>query len=258
MNQIPSQGSTLQNKIVIVTGAGSGIGRASCIALADAGATVVAAGRTTSSLDATAELVSQRGGAALAYRVDVTSSSDVAAMIDFVEAEYHGIDAYFSNAGISPDGTTSSTTETDWDTCLATNLTSLFLAAKHAVPALERRGGGTILATVGTLGLRPTQNKAAYSAAKAGAISLIKSIALDFGHLDIRANAVCPGLVRTPLTSHMTGEEIAEYQRQYQPLPGTIEAEDIAAMVAFLVGSSARFITGQCFVVDGGQQAGLY
>ncbi len=255
--QAPLAVASLAGQVAVVTGAGSGIGRASATALAAAGASVILAGRTRSNLDTAVAEITEAGGQAIAQCCDVTDPADVAALVHKAQEAFGGLDIFLGNAGISPDGAVEDTSIEGWSECISTNLTSVFLSAKYALPALLEQGGGSFLVIAGTLGLRPSRQKAAYAASKAGAISLVKSIAIDYGDRNIRSNAICPGLVATPLTSHLTASELAAYYERHQPLIGTIQATDIASAVVFLASDQGRFITGQTIVIDAGQQAGL-
>jgi NAD(P)-dependent dehydrogenase (short-subunit alcohol dehydrogenase family) len=248
----------LDGKVVIVTGAGSGIGAASAMAFARARASVVVAGRTLSKVEAVAETIADSGGTALAVRADVTQSDDVQAMIAAAVDQYGRLDVLFNNAGISPSGGVTDISEDEWDICLDVNLKAVFLGAKYALPHLKA-DGGVILTTAGTFGLRPAKNKAAYSAAKAGAINLTKSIALDYARDKIRANVIAPGVVETPLLGGVeTDPGFQQFLDQYQPLPGLTQPEEVAALAVYLASDTARMITGQVFVIDAGQQTGLY
>ena len=164
----------------------------------------------------------------------------------------------FNNAGISPEGSVTDITEADWDECLDINLKSVFLCAKIVIPVMTTAGGGCILNTAGTFGIRAAKNKAAYSVAKAGVINLTRSIALDYARDCIRCNVICPGYVDTPLNQGFPPAERDAFLAQYQPLPGLISAADVAEMAVYLASDAARMITGQVFVIDGGQQAGLF
>lgn len=247
----------IAGKVCIVTGGGSGIGRASALAFAAEGAKVVVANRTGSKAEAVAAEIRAAGGEALALQVDVSVGMEVQEMIGVTVATYGGLDILFSNAGISPNGSVTAISEEEWDTCLAIDLKSVFLGAKYAIPAMQKRGGGVILNTAGTLGIRPTRDKAAYGAAKAGVINLSKAIALDYGPDNIRCNVICPGYVDTPLTAHIDAAARDAFLARSQALHGLIRAEEVAALAVYLASDAARMITGQAFVIDGGQQAGM-
>jgi 3-oxoacyl-[acyl-carrier protein] reductase len=245
--------------VVIVTGAGSGIGAASAEAFAAAGASVVVAGRTLSKVETVAETIASSGGTAIAVRADVTQSDDVQAMITTAIDTFGRLDVLFNNAGISPSGGVTDISEDEWDICLDVNLKAVFLGAKYAIPHLKVAGGGVILTTAGTFGLRPAKNKAAYSTAKAGAINLTKSIALDHARDKIRANVIAPGVVETPLLGGAEADPgFQQFLDQYQPLPGLTQPEEVAQLAVYLASDAARMITGQVFVIDAGQQTGLY
>ncbi|MCX6017668.1 MAG: SDR family NAD(P)-dependent oxidoreductase [Chloroflexi bacterium] len=245
----------MKDKVVFVTGGGSGIGRACAIALAAQGAHVAVVGRTLVKCDA---VVNEIGAGALAVQADIASSADVQRAIAQTVAHFGGLDVLVNSAGISPSGRITEISEAEWDECLAIDLTSNFLTARHAIPHMMQRGGGVIINVAGTFGMRAASGKAAYSTAKAGVINLTRAIALDYARDGIRCNVVCPGFVDTPLTEGFEGPGRAEFLERYQPLRGMTQAEDIATMVAWLASDTARMITGQLFAVDAGQQAGLF
>lgn len=248
---------TLAGRVAIITGGGSGIGAASCHAFARAGAQVVSAGRTASSVQRVAAEIEAQGETALALAVDVSQEDSLQEMIATTVARFGRIDVLFNNAGISPSGRITELDEGDWDECLNINLKSVFLGAKHVIPHMHE-SGGVILNTAGTFGLLPAGNKAAYSTAKAGVINLTRSIALDYAQENVRCNAICPGFVDTPLTAGLAEKERDSFLSRNQPLPGIIQPDDVAQMAVWLSSPAARMITGQVFVIDGGQQAGLF
>lgn len=248
----------LRGKVALVTGGGSGIGAASCDAFAREGARVAVANRTLAKAEAVARRIEQDGGRAIAIGGDVALSADVQRMVDRTAAELGAPDIIFNNAGISPAGRVTDISEAEWDECLNIDLKSAFLTARCAIPLMIEAGGGVILNTAGTFGLRAAKNKAAYSVAKAGLINLTRSIALDYARDNIRCNVICPGYVDTPLNAGFPAAARDAFLEQYQPLPGLIGAVDVAEMAVYLASDAARMITGQVFVLDGGQQAGLY
>ena len=246
------------NKVVIVTGGGSGIGEASCKAFALEGAAVVVANRTLTKAEAVAASITAANGTAFALQVDVASSADVQRMVAATIDRFGQIDVLFNNAGISPSGSITEISEDDWDFCMKIDLNSVFLAAKYTIPQMQRQGGGVILNTAGTFGIRAARGKAAYSTAKAGVINLTRAIALDYARDGIRCNAICPGFVETPLTEGMTTEARGRFLDKHQPLQGIIQADEVASMAVYLASDAAKMITGQIFAIDGGQQAGLF
>ena len=248
----------LRDRVALVTGGGSGIGAASCLAFAREGALVAVANRTPAKASAVARQIEAEGGRAIAIGADVARSADVARMIERTAAELGAPSILFNNAGISPTGSVTEISEADWDECLNINLKSVFLTARCAIPLMIQAGGGVILNTAGTFGLRAASNKAAYSAAKAGVVNLTRSIALDYARDNIRSNAICPGYVDTPLNEGFPETARDAFLEQYQPLRGLIGAGDVAEMAVYLASDAAKLITGQVFVLDGGQQAGLF
>ncbi|MCG8350636.1 MAG: glucose 1-dehydrogenase [Chloroflexales bacterium] len=258
MTQTAHCARPLAGKAALVTGGGSGIGRAICLAFAQAGAHVVVAGRTLGKIALVAEEIRTNGGQVATVAGDVSRGADVQAMVGAALEQFGGLDVLVNNAGISPSGSVTAISEAEWDECIAVDLRSVFLGAKYAIPAMQRYGGGVILNTAGTFGLRPARGKAAYAAAKAGVINLTRAIALDYAHDAIRCNAICPGFVATPLTEGVDPAERDRFLAQYQPLSGVIQADEVAALAVYLASDAARMITGQTFVIDAGQQAGIY
>lgn len=216
------------------------------------------ANRTGAKAETVAAEIASTGSEAIALQVDVSKGADVQRMIAAAVERFGGVDILFNNAGISPNGTVTEITEEEWDECIAIDLRSVFLGAKYAIPVMQERGGGVILNTAGTLGIRPCRNKAAYGAAKAGVINLTKAIALDYARDNVRCNVICPGYIDTPLTAHMATEERDAFLEVSQPLRGLIQPEEVAALAVYLASDAARMITGQAFVIDGGQQAGMF
>jgi len=244
--------------VALITGGGSGIGRASCLAFARAGANVVIANRTRAKAEQVAAEIETLGRQALALEADVGHSEDIHRMVDQTVSRFGRLDVLFNNAGISPQGRVTDITEAEWDECLTINLKSVFLGARAAIPVMLQNGGGAILNTAGTLGLRPTRNKAAYAAAKAGVINLTRAIALDYARDGIRCNVLCPGYVETPLNAHVSPVARDQFLAKYQPLQGLIKPQEVATLAVYLASDAARMITGQLFVIDGGQQAGIF
>ncbi len=248
----------LKDKVAVITGGSSGIGQACCLAFARAGAQVVVASRTLNKAEAVVKVIYNSNDSAGAVEVDVRLGQHIQRMFDFAVTKFGGIDILINNAGISPVGSVTDISEADWDDCIAVDLRSVFLGAKYVIPELRKRGGGVILNTAGTLGIRACRGKAAYSAAKAGVLNLTRSIALDYARDRIRCNAICPGYVDTPLNAHVEPKVRNSFLAQYQPLPGIITAEEVANLALYLASESAKMITGQIFVIDGGQQAEIY
>ena len=248
----------LNNKVAIITGGGSGMGRSACLMFANAGAFVAVADVRMEAAKSVANEIMSLGGKALAVQVDVSESLDVQKMISDTVAYFGGLDIMYNHAGISPNGTITETSEEDWEKCMAIDLRSVYLGTKYAIPELRKRGGGVILNTAGTLGIRPCPAKASYAAAKAGVISLTRSTALDYAPDYIRCNAICPGYVDTPLNVGLDTNMLQRFLERYQPFPGVIQADDVASLALFLASDAAAFITGVAVPIDAGQMTGLF
>lgn len=245
-------------KVVVITGGGSGMGKISCTLFAQEGGSVCVVDINEKTAKATADEIIAAGGKAKAYAIDITKEEAVKALFDDAVATFGRLDVYFTIAGISPVGTAVTTSYEDYKKVVALDMDSVFLGSKYCIPHMIKTGGGVILNLVGTYGIRPTPNKLSYSAAKAGALSITRSVAIDFARDNIRCNAICPGFVNTPLNNGFEGEARQRFLNTYQPAPFEIQAKDIAETALFLASDEARAITGQAIVVDGGTEASLY
>ncbi|WBT38455.1 SDR family NAD(P)-dependent oxidoreductase [Hyphomicrobium sp. DMF-1] len=247
---------TLEGRRAIVTGGASGIGAAIAERLAADGAHVAVADRNLSGASTLAKDLSQRGLRAIAVEVDVASSASVSAMIDTCVRELGGLDILVNNAGIvhREDGDVESTTEEAWDTTLAVNLKSIFLCSKHAIPVIERGGGGSIVnvsSIVAMMGSFPAQ--IAYTASKGGVLSMTRELAVTLARRNIRVNAVCPGLTATAMAAQLVQDDAAyQLRRLHIPMGRMARPEEIAATVAFLASDESSYMTGQMLPVDGG------
>jgi 3-oxoacyl-[acyl-carrier protein] reductase len=233
----------LEGKVAVVTGAGSGIGRATVRRFAQEGASVVAADRD---FDAAQASVTGLNGA-IAAEADVTRREDVAHAVELATAQLGGLDVYFNNAGI-PEAVKplAEITRNEWDAVIDVNLTALFLAAQVAAPALK---GGTLLVTGSIIANRPRPGLAAYVASKAGVVGLAKALAVELAP-DIRVNVINPGPANTPM---LTGFGFDSDPAEALPLKRLIEPEDIASAAVYLASDEAKAITGAVFNVDGGR-----
>lgn len=247
----------LQGKVAIITGAGSGIGRASAFAFAREGAAVVVADRNTAAADEAAAAIRAEGLAAISVFVNVASEPSVEALIAETVAHFGRIDILFNNAGVVMVKPLESMTEEEWDGVMAINVKGAFLAIKHAVPHIRKVGGGAILNT-GSIGSFTGQlGTPVYSASKGAIALLTKSLALDYGRDKIRVNCICPGITDTPmLREHMgsgdQGEAAIRSRLARVPTGEILNPEDIARAALYLVSDDSRGITGILHVIDGG------
>jgi 3-oxoacyl-[acyl-carrier protein] reductase len=247
-------------QVAIVTGGGSGQGRATALLFAQEGAKVIVGDINDKGAAETAGLINrQEGGQATAVKVNVTKADEVQGMIDTALARYGRVDMLINNAGATLFKGIEETTEADWDRILDTNLKGVFLGCKSAIPAMRRSGGGSIVNIASVAGLLGMPQHFAYCAAKAGVIHLTKSLALDHGRENIRINCICPGGVLTP----MLGEVIdvnnpAQIERvgNQHALGRIADPEEIARVSLFLCSPDASFMTGAAVTVDGGIAAG--
>lgn len=246
----------LAEKIALVTGATSGIGRAVALACARAGAKVVAAARDPGRGQALVEEASLAGLTCLFVSADLTKPIGAERAVQNALSRFGRLDILVNAVGGSTTGSVAETTLIEWDRIVAANLTTTFLTCRQAWLALAAAGGGVIVNIAGTFGLVPVPRRAAYAVAKAGVIMLARQMALDGAAEGIRVNCVCPGLVTTPATASMTPEDWERAVGRI-PLGRAATAEEVADVVLFLVSPQAAYMTGAVLVVDGGQITGF-
>jgi NAD(P)-dependent dehydrogenase (short-subunit alcohol dehydrogenase family) len=243
----------LQGKVALITGSGSGMGRASSLLFAEEGARVVVVDRVASSGDETVRMIRDAGGEASFVNADVAEAAGAEMMVSTAVATYGRLDVLFNNAGIEgPSVKLLEYGEDNWHRVIAVNLTAVYYAMRAAIPHMVEQGGGVILSTASVAGLVGLARSSAYSAAKAGVIGLSRTVALEYGAQNIRVNCICPGFIHTPMMDRVLGGRPQAAIEPHVPLHRVGQVEDIARAALYLASDEAAYVTGVPFVVDGG------
>jgi len=246
----------LENKSAIITGAGSGIGRESALLFAKEGASVVVAELNEQAGTAVVKEIEAVGGKAVFVQVDVSNEKEVRNMIHAAEASFGKLSVIMNNAGIFPDadGSVVDTSEETLDLVVNINVKGVFFGCKHAIPAMIRAGGGSIVNVASFVALMGAAvPQIAYTASKGAVLSMTREIAAEFARKNIRANALCPGPVETPLMNAILSDPVKRQRRLVHIPPGRFaKASEIANAALFLASDESSFVNGATFLVDGG------
>jgi NAD(P)-dependent dehydrogenase (short-subunit alcohol dehydrogenase family) len=246
----------LDGKVALITGAGAGMGRTAAELFAAEGARVVVADAAEDAGTGTVDAVRAAGGDAAFVQVDVSDAVQVEAMVRFATSTYGGLHVLYNNAGIFPadDGGTLETPEATWERVMAVNLKGVWLGCRHGIPAMLDSGGGTIVNVASFVALMGAATaQIAYTASKGGVLSMTREIAVEYARRAIRANALCPGPIETPMLAELMGDPERRARRMVHiPMGRLGGAEELARAALFLASDESSFMTGAALVVDGG------
>ncbi len=250
----------LTDKIAIITGAGSGIGHEAARLFAQEGATVIVADRNADAAKAVSDELRAMGARAEPAAVDVSKEAEVADLIAKVVAEHGRLDILVNNAGFGFAGTVVNTSEADWDALMAVNVKGVFFGCKHAIPVMERQGGGAIVNTASTVALVGILDRAAYVASKGAVAALTRAMALDHVKAGIRVNCVAPGTIESPYFTDILAKSpdaaaVRHGLEQRQAMERLGKPIEIAKAILFLGSDDSSFCTGSVLVADGGWTA---
>jgi meso-butanediol dehydrogenase/(S,S)-butanediol dehydrogenase/diacetyl reductase len=251
----------LEGKIALITGAGSGIGQASAVLFASEGARVACVDLIAEGAEQTVAMIRDEGGEAISIQADVRQAADAQRMVDSTLARFGRLDVLFNNAGTGVFGRVHELDESDWDLVLDTNLKSVYLGSKAAIPQFLEQGHGNIVNTASTFALIAYPNYPAYCASKGGVLMLTKQMALDYGP-EIRVNCICPGATETPRLRRSIAQSPDPVERERRLVESNralrrwAQPREIAHAALFLASDDASFVTGHALYVDGGQTLG--
>jgi NAD(P)-dependent dehydrogenase (short-subunit alcohol dehydrogenase family) len=250
----------LAEKVALITGAGTGIGRGIALSFAREGASVTLAGRRPDNLEQVAREVLQAGGRAITAVCDVTQTEDAQSAVAATEKAFGKLNILVNNAGALSNSTVESISEEDWDRVTQTNLKGPFLMSRAAMPAMRKAGGGAIINIGSILGLVAMKDRAAYCASKGGVTLLTKAMAMDHAHEKIRVNCICPAIVETQLIRDLfsnseEGQKARERRLTTLPLGRFGQPMDVAELAVFLASDESSWMTGAAIPLDGGLTA---
>lgn len=255
----------LKDKVAIITGGSSGIGQATALLFAEEGAQVVIVDVNVQAGKETTQMITNAGGEASFFEVDLTQSESIKEMVQQTKEVYGRIDILSNNAGIMYFGDVIKCTQEEWEKVLSVNLMGAFLCSKYVVPIMIEQSYGSIVHTASIGGLVGVENATAYAASKGGVIQLVRSMALDYGKFNVRVNGICPGSIETPMLKNILrtegasiGKSLDDMREDYKlgrPLRKIGTPQDIAYAALYLASDESQFVTGTFLIVDGGISA---